>query len=132
MESRFNSSKEPFVPNLEKPGYQLVVFSELEGVECPCGIAKRGLMNAETVPYSLHLTEISATAKLHYHREITETYFFLECAPDAYMECDGEKVSVEPFTAMLIHPGTRHRAVGEMKVIIVASPKFDPSDEWFD
>ncbi len=31
------------------------------------------------------------------------------------------------------HPArTRHRAVGKMKVAIVAWPKFDPADEWFD
>jgi hypothetical protein len=34
--------------------------------------------------------------------------------------------------AIVIPPGTRHRAVGKIKVAIVASPKFDPADEWFD
>jgi hypothetical protein len=26
----------------------------------------------------------------------------------------------------------RHRAIGRMKVLIVALPKFDAADEWFD
>jgi hypothetical protein len=26
----------------------------------------------------------------------------------------------------------RHRAIGQMKVLIVALPKFDPADEWLD
>jgi hypothetical protein len=28
--------------------------------------------------------------------------------------------------------GTRHRAVGRMKVLLVVFPKFDAADEWFD
>ena len=48
------------------------------------------------------------------------------------MELDGVIVPVAPQSAIVIHPGTRHRAVGKMKVIIIASPKFDATDEWFD
>ncbi|MBC7853548.1 MAG: cupin, partial [Pirellulaceae bacterium] len=29
-------------------------------------------------------------------------------------------------------PGTRHRAIGKMKVLIVVYPKFAETDEWFD
>ncbi len=89
-------------------------------------------MDSAAVPYSLHVTEISVDAKLHYHRRITETYFFLECDAGASMELDGEIVPVKPHTALVIPPGTKHRAVGKMKVIIIASPKFDPTDEWFE
>ena len=89
-------------------------------------------MDVSTVPYSLHVTEISLDARAHYHKRITETYFILECDDDACIELDGQHLPVQPRTAILIHPGTRHRAIGKMKVVIVASPKFDPSDEWFD
>ena len=33
---------------------------------------------------------------------------------------------------LLIPPGVRHRAIGEMTVLIVVIPKFDPADEHFD
>ncbi|GAB5403308.1 MAG: hypothetical protein Aurels2KO_15390 [Aureliella sp.] len=89
-------------------------------------------MDVESVPYSLHVTEISVNAKTHYHKRLTETYFILESDPDAALELDGELHPVSPKTAFVIHPGTRHRAVGKMTVVIVASPKFDPEDEWFD
>ena len=112
--------------------YELLDFDQLPGIACPCGTARRGLMEIDSVPYSLHITEISVNAKTHFHKRITETYFFLECAPDACMELNGERIPVKPLTAVVIHPGTRHRAIGNMKVVIVASPKFDPSDEWFD
>jgi len=113
-------------------GYQVVDYNSLPGIACPCGTARRGLMDIASIPYSLHVTQIEATAKTHYHKHLTETYFILECEENAYLELDGERVPVRPQMAFAIHAGTRHRAVGNMKVLIVASPKFDPADEWFD
>lgn len=112
--------------------FEFVDFAQLPAVSCPCGTARRALMDQPLVPYSLHITEISLHARAHYHKRITETYLILECDSAAQLELDGELVSVHPQTAITIFPGTRHRAVGKMKVAIVASPKFDPSDEWFD
>ena len=40
--------------------------------------------------------------------------------------------AVRPGQCVMIPPGTRHRAVGRMKVLIVVLPKFDPEDEWLD
>lgn len=115
-----------------KPRYEIVDYDALPPIPCPCGTARRGLMDVDSVPYSLHVTQIEAAAKTHYHKRLTETYFILECEPGSALELDGEVVPVEPNLALVIHPGTRHRAVGNMKVLIVASPKFDPTDEWFD
>jgi len=56
----------------------------------------------------------------------------LECGPEAEMELDGERVPLVPGRAVRIPPGVRHRAIGEMKVLVIVSPKFDASDEWFD
>lgn len=95
-------------------------------------MARRGLMDIESVPYSLHITEISENAKAHYHKRITETYYILECEQEAKMELDGELFPIQEKSTIVIHPGTRHRAIGKMKVMIIASPKFDPSDEWLD
>jgi mannose-6-phosphate isomerase-like protein (cupin superfamily) len=117
---------------MSKNNYDVLDYTTMEGVPCPCGVARRGLMDVASVPYSLHVTQISQTAKTHYHKRLTETYFILECEPDAYIELDGQSVHLAPSMAIVIHPGTRHRAVGTMKVLIVASPKFDPADEWLD
>jgi len=86
----------------------------------------------EDFPGTMHVTEISADAKLHYHKHLTETYYFLECEPGAQMQLDDDFVDVRPGMCVLIRPGTRHRAVGRMKVLIVVLPKFDPDDEWLD
>lgn len=112
--------------------YEIVDFDELPGVVCPCGTARRAFVEAADVPATIHRTEISADAKAHYHRRLTETYYFLECNDDAQMELDGQLVPVRPGMAIMIRPGVRHRAVGRMTVLIFVLPKFDPEDEWFD
>ena len=61
---------------------------------------------------------------------MTEIYLILE--GEGHMELDGKSVPVKPMSAIFIKPGCRHRAVGEMRIINVPIPAFDPSDEWFD
>jgi mannose-6-phosphate isomerase-like protein (cupin superfamily) len=83
-------------------------------------------------PGTVHVTDISADAVTHYHKTLTETYYFLECNDGAAMELNGERINVQPGRCIVIPPGVRHRAVGQMKVLIIALPNFDPNDEWFD
>jgi len=48
---------------------------------------------------------------------------------------DGVLPPVRPGMAVLIRPGTRHRAVvrsGTMTILNVVVPPFDPRDEWLD
>jgi mannose-6-phosphate isomerase-like protein (cupin superfamily) len=115
-----------------EPRYHVARFSEIEGVPCPCGTARRAFADVAEFPGTVHTTEISETARVHYHKRLTETYYFLECGPDARMQLDDELIDVEPGMCILIPPGVRHRAVGRMKVLIFVLPKFDPADEWFD
>lgn len=112
--------------------YEIVDFAAIPGVACPCGEARRAFYDATDFPATIHVTEISADSRLHYHRRQTEAYVFLECAPDAQMQLNEDVVRVRPGMSILIRPGTRHRAIGRMKVLIVVIPKFDPHDEWFD
>jgi mannose-6-phosphate isomerase-like protein (cupin superfamily) len=113
-------------------GYEIVDFGSLKATPCPCGTARRAFVDAVDFPATIHVTEISADARTHYHRRISEAYYFLECAANAQMQLNDEIVPVRPGMAILIRPGTRHRAIGNMKVLIVAIPKFDPSDEFED
>ncbi|MGY8767525.1 MAG: cupin domain-containing protein [Pirellulales bacterium] len=112
--------------------YELVDLASLPGVACPCGTARRAFAETEDYPNTVHLTEISVDAKLHYHKKLTETYYFLECGSDAKMELDGEIIEVKPGMCIMIRPGTRHRALGKMKILNIVTPKFDPKDEFFD
>lgn len=113
-------------------GFETADFAQIPGVPCPCGVARRAFAEVEDFPGTVHVTEISSDARVHYHKRLTETYYFLECGPEARMQLDDEEIAVHPGMAILIRPGTRHRAIGKMKVLIVVLPKFDPKDEWFD
>jgi mannose-6-phosphate isomerase-like protein (cupin superfamily) len=112
--------------------WKIADFSEIAGVQCPCGTARRAFSNIAEFPGTVHITEISENARRHYHKTLTETYFFLKCDGDAQMELDGEIISVCERQCIVIPPGVRHRALGRMTVLIIVLPKFDPSDEWFD
>ncbi len=115
-----------------RKAYRVVDFADVPGVPCPCGTARRAFGDVEAFPGTVHVTEIAADARRHYHRRLTETYFILECGEGAGLELDDDLVPVRPRVCVLIPPGVRHRAVGRMKVLIVALPKYDPADEWFD
>jgi mannose-6-phosphate isomerase-like protein (cupin superfamily) len=113
-------------------GFEVVDFAEVPVVDCPCGTARRAFGELADFPATVHVTEISAEAKFHYHKRLTETYFILECEPSAKMQLDDQLIDLRPGMCVLIRPGTRHRAIGKMKVLILVLPKFDPQDEWFD
>lgn len=114
------------------PRYEIVDMNALPGVPCPCGTARRAFQNASDFPATVHVTEISKDAKRHYHKRLTETYYILECDADAKMQLDDETIPLRPGMCILIRPGVPHRAIGRMRILLVAIPKFDPEDEWFD
>ena len=113
-------------------GYEIADFAEIPGVPCPCGTSRRAFGEVADFPGTIHQVEISTEAKVHYHKRLTETYYFLECGPDAQMQLDDQIIAVHPGMCILIRPGVRHRAIGQMKVLNIVLPKFDPADEWFD
>ncbi len=112
--------------------YPIVDLSQLPGVPCPCGVARRAFGDLADYPLTVHLTEIHLDARTHYHRRLTETYVVLECERDAAIELDGERRPLRPGMCVVIRPGVRHRAVGRMKILNIVHPKFDPADEWYD
>lgn len=118
--------------NSSKPTYRVADFSQIEGVPCPCGIARRAFHGVSEFPGTIHQTEIHEDAKKHYHRTLTETYYFLECDDDAAMELGDEIIPVKVGMCITIPPGVRHRALGRMKILNIVLPEFDPADEWFD
>jgi quercetin dioxygenase-like cupin family protein len=111
---------------------RVVEFESLPPVACPCGTARRAFADVLEFPATIHVTEIKTDAEAHYHKHITETYYFLECGPEAAMQLDADIVPVKAGMCILIPPGVWHRAVGQMRVLIVAIPKFDPDDEYLE
>lgn len=112
--------------------YYIVNFSQIAGIPCSCGTSRRAFYDVQDFPGSVHVTEISIDAQRHYHKHLTEVYYFLECGTNTKMELNEELVPVSPGMCILIQPGVRHRGVGKMKVLIFVLPKYDPSDEYYD
>lgn len=110
--------------------FELVDTNQVDPVDCPCGQSRRAFTDDPDRTASLHVVDISTDARTHYHRKLTEIYYILE--GHGQMELDGELHKVGPGSAILIKPGCRHRAIGEMRIINVPVPAFDPDDEWFD
>ena len=133
LETRvIQNSCEPMSTESVRRGFEVVDFTQLPAVPCPCGSARRAFVDVDDFPGTLHVTEITEDARLHYHKRLTEAYYVLESGAGACLQLDDQTVAVRPGMCVLIRPGTRHRAVGRMKVLIVVVPKFDPHDEWFD
>lgn len=110
--------------------YLIEQMDQLSPIQCPCGTTRRAFIDDPAQTASLHLLQVEEDAQVHYHKRISEIYFILE--GEGFMELDGQRVPVRPFSAILIKPGCRHRAVGKLRVAITAIPTFDPQDEWFD
>jgi mannose-6-phosphate isomerase-like protein (cupin superfamily) len=110
--------------------FMVVQMDEMDSQRCPCGFTRRAFLSEENSVATLHLLDVQADARVHYHKRLTEIYLILE--GQGYLELDDERVPVKPMTAVLVKPGCRHRAVGKLRVAIVPIPAFDPADEWFD
>lgn len=110
--------------------YHIAHLQEIPPTPCPCGQARRAFADLPDAAASVHLVDISADARSHYHQRMTEIYLVLE--GEGHLELDGEQIPVKPMTAVYIRPGCRHRALGKLKIINIPVPAFDPADEWFD
>lgn len=110
------------------PRYAVAQLDEITPTPCPCGQARRAFKEPWNNLATVHLTDISADAKLHYHKKMTEIYIVLE--GEGYLELDGERIPLKPMTSVMIRPGCVHRAVGNLRIINVPMPPFDPADEF--
>ena len=112
------------------PNFSIAQLDEIPAQFCPCGTTRRAFAGTDGAPASVHRVDISEDARAHYHKRMTEIYIVLE--GEGQIELDGQRFPVRPMTSILIKPGCRHRAIGKMKIVNVAVPAFDPTDEWFD
>ena len=110
--------------------YMIAQLDEIPPTLCPCGDARRAFGTPDNQVATMHLVDIKADAQVHYHKKMTEIYLILE--GEGHIELDGELIPVKPLTTIFIKPGCRHRAVGNLRVINVPIPAFDPADEFHD
>ncbi|OQA87219.1 MAG: L-ectoine synthase [Lentisphaerae bacterium ADurb.Bin242] len=110
--------------------YAVADFAEIVPVPCPCGMSRRAFLAESEGRASFHVVEIRKDARKHYHRSHMEIYYVLEGA--GTLEADNETIPLSPGKSVLIKEFCRHRAVGNLKIVNVSIPSFDPEDEWFD
>ena len=110
--------------------YMIAQLDQIPPVPCPCGQARRAFAEGGNALATMHLTDITADARTHFHKQMTEIYLVLDGTGE--IELDGERYPVKPLTAIFIKPGCRHRAIGNLRIINVPIPAFDPADEFFD
>ena len=110
--------------------FRLVDTGALQPMECPCGQTRRAFADAPGGVASMHIVDLKADARTHYHKLTTELYYVLE--GEGQIELDGLRVDVHPGSAVMILPECRHRAIGSMRILNVPVPAFDPADEYFD
>ena len=120
--------EEKQVMNNEK-NFRLADFTSIKGTPCPCGTSKRAFVAPDNSVASMHVVEISQRSRVHYHKKMTEIYYVLE--GEGHLEIDKDKIPLKPGVSVLIPPDSLHRAVGELKILNVPIPAFDPADEWF-
>ena len=107
--------------------YSVLDISELPPLPCPCGTTRRAFTEPGSVA-SMHVVEIKADSAVHYHKMLTETYYVLDGT--GTIELDGDGIAVRPGMAIRIRPGCRHRAIGNLTILNVCIPPFNPDDEW--
>jgi mannose-6-phosphate isomerase-like protein (cupin superfamily) len=104
-------------------------LDELPPKRCSCGETRRAFTERPERTLSVHLLDVD-NAVAHYHRIATEVYVVLE--GEGVVELDGEAHPARPMSAFLIPPGVRHRAIGDLRVLVIPVPAADDSDEYFD
>ena len=108
--------------------YRVHRLQDVKPVHCLCGWSHRFISQPDRL--SFHIVDIDTEAKKHYHGKMTEYYVILDGSGE--MELDDDRVTVAPGDLIEIPPGTRHRALGQLRVLVVAMPGFNRDDEFFD
>lgn len=109
--------------------FKIVDTNSITATECPCGSAKRAFIDKDNVA-SMHVVDISKKSRTHYHNKMTEYYFVLE--GNGQIELDGLRFDIQAGSSIMIKPGCRHRAIGNLKILNFVVPVFDQDDEHFD
>lgn len=103
--------------------------ADLDEFRSTCGFRRSILTEEDTGLLSMSVLRIDASRK-HYHLKTSEAYYVLE--GEGQLELDEDVVPLRPGTVVLIRPGVRHTAKGEVTALILGVPPFDKDDLLFD
>ncbi|MEU7823248.1 cupin domain-containing protein [Catellatospora sp. NPDC049133] len=113
----------------EPAGSAAIQLTEIAPKQCSCGTTRRAFVGESGGAVSVHLLQVDK-AVTHHHRIATEVYVILDGVGE--VELDGVRHPAKPMSAFLIPPGTRHRALGDLRALVVCLPAANDADEYFD
>lgn len=113
----------------DSQNYHFAQLDELPPIECCCGTTQRAFADLPDAPASVHHLQVKDDPTPHYHQKTTEIYLVLE--GEGFLELDGEQIAVKPLSTVLIKPGCRHRAIGQLRVVNIPIPKHNEDDFFF-
>lgn len=109
--------------------FAVAQLDEIVPRRCSCGTTRRAFVDESDGIVSVHLLQVR-DAITHHHRVATEVYVVLE--GEGEVELDGVRYPARPMSAFLIRPGCRHRAIGDLKTLVVCLPAANDADEYVD
>ena len=113
----------------EKQNYVVKQLESLDSVRSTCGFKRSLFDGTDSDALSLSVLNINDSTK-HYHEKITEIYYCI--SGDGALELDDDEVPLSQGTAVLVPPGIRHSAKGDVQVLIICSPPFETEDMFVD
>jgi mannose-6-phosphate isomerase-like protein (cupin superfamily) len=84
-----------------------------------CGQIRCLIERKDGASVEVHQVEIHE-AKLHYHERTDEVYYVI--SGQGVMLLDGEEVSLSPGVVVYVPKGVRHKAKGDLTVLLVCVP----------
>jgi len=84
-----------------------------------CGQIRCLIEEKDGASAEVHQVEIRE-AKLHYHERTDEVYYVV--AGEGTMQLDGEEIELHPGVVVYVPRGVRHKAEGDLTVLIVCVP----------
>ena len=94
-----------------------------------CGFRRAIFTESDDSNVSMSVIRINDSTK-HWHKKTHEIYYVLE--GEGSIELDDVEVGLSPGSALLVKPGVRHSAKGDLTVIVVGTPPFRDDDMFFD
>ncbi len=85
-----------------------------------CGLIRPLIAEADGAAGEVHHLEIT-DAKLHYHERTDEFYYVL--GGHGRMALDGREIELHEGVVVYVPRGVRHRAWGDLKVLVVCVPR---------
>ena len=85
-----------------------------------CGQIRPLIEEKDLAAAEVHHIEIT-NAKLHYHQRTDEIYYVI--AGQGKMQLDGETVDLREGVVIYVPRGMKHKAWGELKVLVVCIPR---------